>query len=425
MVPERTTAEKEALKVLEALESTRLDQLFTASQTNYYGKAGFDALRVSVGVSKEAVWRLVEAIRHANGLLVLESAWGDFQVRVTPTAQLMEVLYQIDTWSSRSLFGRTDMPADEEWIVLDRLLVEEAVLVAVAKAGQRPSEQEVARTRSAVICMLYDNEPPSTEAELVAMRFYRAMRALPANGQAITPEFIREIHRMLREGEPDAGELRAVELLSADGSPSDSASPADRIPRELEAMCAYAQSEDVPFVHPLIKAIGLAWWIRHVKPFERHNHLVSRLISMAFATSYGYRVTGIIDPDRRIHLHQESGDDLTAWFIQQLGVIKRAKGLAEERLQNRVARFDEATARLAALGLNHRQALIIDHALRDPATTFTIRHHAATRDLAYETARRDFLKLVEVGYLEQRKRGKAFEFQLAPDAEKRIARKTR
>ena len=76
----------EAAKVFGALESGRLDHLFNAANTEYYGREGFESLRFGVGVPRESVWRLISAIRRSTGLLVLESAWGDFQVRVTPTA---------------------------------------------------------------------------------------------------------------------------------------------------------------------------------------------------------------------------------------------------------------------------------------------------------------------------------------------------
>jgi len=79
--------------------------------------------------------------------------------------------------------------------------------------------------------------------------------------------------------------------------------------------------------------------------------------------------------------------------------------------------------RFAHLGINHRQALILDRALRAPETDFTIKHHAHTRSLGYETARQDFTKLVTAGLMEHRRQGKAFVFRLAHDAEKKLAKR--
>ena len=417
---------KDAADVLEALESGRLDHLFTAANTDYYGRDGFDSLRFGVGVSREAVWRLISAIRRSTGLLVLESAWGDFQVRVTPTAQLMEALYEIDTWAARSLLGRTELPADEEWIVRDRLLAEEAVLIALGKTqATGPSGAELAEMRAEVISSIYDDTEPSSEASIIALRFYRTMRELPnTRSQAITPEYIMGIHRMLREGEPDAGTLRSVDEHTAELYGDAPVTAPAHILAELEAMQAYAESQDVPFVHPLIKSLALAWWIRRVRPFNEYNYAVSRLVSMAVALRYGYRVMGIMDSGQKPQDTDEAGEDLTGRFIRQLRVITTSNEFVETELRRRLVRYEEVTARFADLDINHRQALILDRALRSPDYDFTIKHHARTRMLGYETARQDFTKLVAAGYLEHRRQGKAFVYRLAQGAEKTLAKRS-
>lgn len=411
----------DAIKVLKAFESGRLDQLFSEANTEYYDHEGFESLRIGVGVPREAVWRLISAIRRSTGLLVLESAWGDFQVRVTPTAQLMEALYDVDTWAARSLIGKTELPADEEWIVQDRQLVEEAVLVALAKAtAEELTRARIADTRAEVISAIYDETTPSSDAGLVATRFYNAMRALPdARVQTISPDYIMDVHRLLRKGEQDAGILRTTDL-SIEESNGGATTPAARIMGELHAIHTYTESQDVPFVHPLVKSLALSWWIRRIRPFDQYNYLVSRLVAMTFALRHGYRVAGIVEPGLQLRDQPAPEGDLTGSFIQQLKVISRSKNLGETELQRRVVRFRSVTERFSHLGVNHRQALILDRALRQPETTFTIKHHARTRELAYETARQDLIRLVDSGLMEQRKHGKAFEFRLAQGVEKRL-----
>lgn len=408
----------EAVLVFEALESGRLDQFFTAANTQYYDQEGFDSLRFGVGVPRESVWRLISAIRRSTGLLVLESAWGDFQVRVTPTAQLMHALYAVDTSAARSMLGRTELPDDEEWIVQDRLLVEESVAVALGETQtSEPTATDITVTRAEVIAALYDEVAPTSHAGIIAMRFYRTMRDLPdARSQSITPEYVMDIHRRLRDGEPDAGVLRTADTPVENPG----ATPATRVRAELEAMCAYTEGRDVPFVHPLIKTLALAWWISRVRPFDRYNHVTSRLVSMAYALRHGYQVTGIIDWSHALRDRSEDGADLTARIVHQLEVIARSKDLVEVELQRRAGRYSEVTARFADLDINHRQALILDRAVRFPETDFTIRHHARTRELGYETARQDFTKLVAAGYLVHRRQGKAFVFRLAPGAAKTL-----
>lgn len=411
----------EAARVFQALESGRLDSLFTAANTDYYEREGFESLRFGVGVPRESVWRLISAIRQSTGLLVLESAWGDFQVRVTPTAQLMEALYQLDREPVRSAFHKDQLPSDERWIVRDRQLVEEAVLIGIDKTFvAEPSAADISSTRNEVISAIYDETPPTSDAARVAERFYTAMRSLPRKGpERLDAEFLCGLHRLLRAGEADAGVVRTTDP-APDAAPGTPWTPAARIMAEIEAMDAYAESQDVPFVHPLVKTLGLAWWIRRVKPFDSYNYLVSRLASMAMALRYGYEVRGILDSGRELQVHVEAEGDLTRRLIRQLDIIAKSNDIGERELERRVSRFREVTERFAHLDLNHRQSLILDRALRSPDTLFTIKHHARTRQLGYETARQDFVKLVKAGLMEQRRQGKAFVFRISPGAEKKL-----
>ncbi|MHB1137218.1 MAG: hypothetical protein ACYC1X_10570, partial [Coriobacteriia bacterium] len=103
-----------AIRVIEAFESGSLDRLFTETNVHYFDRDGFESIRFGTGLPRDAVWRLLASVRRATGLVVFESAWGDVRVRVSLTAQLMQALYEIDTWPRRSLFGRSGIPADEE-----------------------------------------------------------------------------------------------------------------------------------------------------------------------------------------------------------------------------------------------------------------------------------------------------------------------
>jgi len=412
----------EAVRVLEAFKSGKLDHLFTAANTDYYEQEGFEALRFGVGVPRESVWHLISAIRRSTGLLVLESAWGDFRVRVMPTAQVMEALYRIDTAPARSASLRTQLPPDELWIASERQLVEEAVMIGIdATFAHAPSPDDVASVRTEVIGALYDDVTPAAESARIAARFYAAMRSLPQNGpERLDPEFIMGIHRMLCGDDPDSGVLRTTDDLAQE--PEGLSVPASHIMAELEAMAAYSESQDVPFVHPLIKALGLAWWIRRVKPFDRYNYLISRVASAALALRHGYQAAGVRGEECR-QLELPEGEDLTLLFIYQLSVLAKSATISDQELERRALRFREVTARFEHLDLNHRQALILDRALRSPDTLFTIKHHARTRQLGYETARQDFTKLVNAGLMERTRRGKAFVFRIAPGAEKKLKAK--
>ncbi|MEN6429983.1 MAG: hypothetical protein ABFC80_03935 [Coriobacteriales bacterium] len=64
--------------------------------------------------------------------------------------------------------------------------------------------------------------------------------------------------------------------------------------------------------------------------------------------------------------------------------------------------------------INHRQRSILGRALRDPAAEFRIAYHKTTHNVVYATARADLLELVEKGFLEVGKKGRAMVFTPRP-----------
>lgn len=64
--------------------------------------------------------------------------------------------------------------------------------------------------------------------------------------------------------------------------------------------------------------------------------------------------------------------------------------------------------------LNQRQRSILARAIRSPEAEFSIRYHKTNHRVAYTTARRDLLELMEKQYLIMEQRGKAFVFLRGP-----------
>jgi Fic family protein len=72
------------------------------------------------------------------------------------------------------------------------------------------------------------------------------------------------------------------------------------------------------------------------------------------------------------------------------------------------------------LQINHRQSALLLNALKNPGKHFTIEMHRRSHGTSYQTARADLLMLVEGGFLEQFREGKAFVFISAPNLQGRL-----
>jgi Fic family protein len=128
----------------------------------------------------------------------------------------------------------------------------------------------------------------------------------------------------------------------------------------------------------------------------------------------------------RAFLYAETDEnDLTYFIVHQTRVINQA-------MQELHAYIDRKSRDLAATeailkseaNLNHRQQALIAHALRHPNTTYTVQAHQESHKVVYETARRDLMDLVSLGWLSMRKSGKAHVF-VAPETLGSIVQKSR
>lgn len=95
-------------------------------------------------------------------------------------------------------------------------------------------------------------------------------------------------------------------------------------------------------------------------------------------------------------------NDLTYFLIYQLEVIVGAIKELHGYLDRKIAEVQEAERLAKVQGLNHRQLALLGNAMWNAGTGFTIRSHATSHAVVYQTARSDLFGLVAAGLLEAR-----------------------
>ena len=425
-----------AQRLLQALDDGELDYLFQSAHVDYTERLGVIGTSRTLGLPSEAVDHLVASIRSAQGLTVLAGAWGDYSGWITLSAELVELLHAIDTRSACNFISESDLPEDEINALQNEILIEEVLPLGLTFGELSPTNDiELTQAKAGARRMLQEGTDPTTTYERWVMRFFDLMRQLPQLAeQPLTLQRLLELHALLVLDKSVGGVLRTNDLPEGATVPLPADGPgvrADRIVSEMNAIAAYGAQEQRPFVHPLIKAIIHFYWIRRVQPFLVANGLFARLVAHIYEYQQGYEtlpftpLTRTASSEWAIPPQGSEGArfDATSFVIKRLNLFLNAYTYAEREMRETTERHAALRTRFASLGINHRQASILDVALSAPTTVFTIRRHARSRGLAYETARQDFLQLVTAGYLEQQKRGRVFEFRLAHDADKKLAKK--
>ena len=325
----------------------------------------------------------------------------------------------------------------------DRFIIDSLIEEAITSSQL----EGASTTRAAAKDMLRAGRRPRDRSERMIHNNYRAMEAVRRiRSEALAlPEVLR-LHAMLTDDtldDPEAagriqrpGDERVRVVDHRDQRVLHTPPPAEELPERLAAMIRFANreaDEDGGFLHPVIRAIVLHFWLAYEHPFEDGNGRTARALFYWSMLHHDYWMFEFISISRqlvqaparyaRAFLHTETdGNDLTYFIVHQIGVILRALDDLDTWIERKIGETREVERILkGSTSLNHRQLALLAHALRHPDTACTIREHRTSHGVAYATARADLLRLAELGLLDQRRIGKkASVFDTPPGLEARI-----
>jgi Fic family protein len=302
-------------------------------------------------------------------------------------------------------------------------LIEEAINSSVLE-GARLS------TRAAAKALIREGRAPLDVGERMVLNNYNAMqRLLDLKDKRLTLEDLLEIHRVLAEGaleqENAAGRLRyASENVRVEDSMTGTVwftpPPADSLQERLARMLEFANEEgEQPFMHPVLRAIVLHFWLAYLHPFVDGNGRMARalfywqMLRSGYDTAQYLSISGPIETSRRsyylafAHTETDHGD-LTYFVLHQLKVLRRATNDLREHLRERSQRLKQlADAVSTAETLNHRQQNALVLSIRNPHIGVTVHGHKNAHAVTYITARKDLQELVEQGYLRRVRAGRS------------------
>jgi Fic family protein len=265
-------------------------------------------------------------------------------------------------------------------------------------------------------------------------------------GDTLTPAAVLELHRILTEGtldNPDAAgrlqrpdEDRVAVYDSQDGSLLHRPPPAEQLEARLDEMCDFANETNTPerFVHPVIRAILLHFWLAHDHPFEDGNGRTARALFYWYMRERGYWLVEYLSISKILRgspakysksfLLTETDERDTTYFIEyQLQVIQRAVDQLHAYLRRKVKEIRDVERLIKGSSeFNHRQLALLGNAVRMPDESYTFHSHAMSHDVTHETARNDLQALLARELLKQRRVGRRYVFTPVTDLAERLKR---
>jgi Fic family protein len=398
------------------------------------------------GFTHEEWWGGIKLVRQAalKTLPLTDAAGQPFRYAVTDV--IARLLHESDLGAGGNI-GMPDPIANPQ-------TRSQYVMHSLFQEAVTSSQLEGAATTRAVAKeMLRTGRPPRTLGERMILNNYLTMQRIAEwKEQPLDEQLIFEMHRMVTEGTLEdptaAGRLRrADEKITVQdaitGEVFHSPPPADQLTRRLKKLCNFAKGsiDDVGkphggFVHPVVRAIMLHFWLAYDHPFVDGNGRTARALFYWSMLRQGYWLFEFVSISDILvkapvqyatsFLHTETdGNDATYFLHYQCQVIRRAIASLHQYIERKSKELRETESVLrGSTELNHRQQALVAHALRHPGMRYTVEGHRRSHGIVYETARSDLLGLVKAGLLDARKTGRAFTFIVPVDISQRLQRIT-
>lgn len=353
--------------------------------------------------------------------------------------EVLRALHHVDQRCS----GEIAMP---EVVTADDQARQHYLVNSLMEEAIRSSQLEGATTsRRVAKDMLRTGREPRSRSERMILNNYHALQFMREEiGDTLTPEVVLELQRILTTGtldNPDtAGRLqrpdeeRIAVYDITDGTLLHKPPPAEQLPARLQQLCDFANAAGDPdqFMHPVVRAILMHFWLAYDHPFEDGNGRTARALFYWSMRTQGYwlveylSISGILRKAPSQYavsfLQTETDDrDTTYFLIYQLAVMQRAVDELHAYLRRKtkeVAEVEKALKRSA--DFNHRQLALLGNALRNQEQTYTFHSHAVSHNVHHESSRRDLLQLEAQKLLTRRRSGRKAVFSPADDLATRL-----
>jgi len=310
-----------------------------------------------------------------------------------------------------------------------RSLIEEAITSSQLEGAST--------TRLVAKKMLQSGRKPRDKHELMIYNNYLTMeRIREIADQEINKDLILELHRLVTEGTlEDPATTGRFRLPNESVVVEDTTSheiihqppDASELPNRIQNLCDFANGYPLDkFLHPVLRAIIVHFWLAYDHPFVDGNGRTARALFYWTVLHHKYWLFEFISISEyllkapvkyaRSFLHTETDDnDLNYFIFYQLGVIEQSIQALYDSINKKTQETHAFEANLKkTLHFNHRQESILLHALKHPWTRYTIKIHKNNHRIAYDTARNDLLELEKHKLLYKKQEGNTFVF-IAPD----------
>jgi len=378
-------------------------------------------------ITREQFWCLIKNTRKFNSQESTIRDDNNNYFSWIKLPQYDEFLHEIDRDTCGYLGGIKNISSSNEKEYISRGILEEAIASSQIEGAHT--------TRSLAKKMIQEKRNPRDDSENMILNNYNAMQKIESEycNVKLSKELLFEMHKMLTQNTKVPLEKQGVfrknedlisvgeEVRGEKNETSYMAPSMEFVEQELARLIDFANDEDEDegeFIHPLIKAIMLHFWLAILHPFFDGNGRLARALFYWYLLRKGYwafaylPISTIIKKNKAQYpaafINSEQDDNDLTYFIDfNIRKIKKAQKEFIEYVKVKQKEGKQAI-KIAKKenNLNERQIALLQYLNihKDDRTNPSM--HKDIYKITRATATSDLKELEKEGYLTSQKHGK-------------------
>ncbi len=428
---------KDIKKIFKFYQTNEIQLLIEKTDRLYYYWDKVRSQPLSTEFNKEEVWAFIRFRRHMNSNVTPVHDIKNKPFTFWLTDDIQKNLHLIDQSTGGNLAlgdPGNEKTASARYMISS--LMEEAITSSQIEGA-------VATIKEAKKMLLEKRKPKNKSEQMIFNNFITMRSIKEICKKELSIELLLELHVSITketlDTKEDEGRFRIsqdnVTVATTYGELLFTPPPAEEIQKRLEALINFANDiNNKPFIHPVVKAIILHFWMAYIHPFTDGNGRMARTLFYWYMLKHEYWLFEYTSISKTIlkrttkyanaYLYTEHDDNDLTYFIHfHVEVIMDAVEDLKKHIQAEREKNNRMLAEIAEYpDLNIRQTRIIQHIISHPHDILTIKMHQNLNSVAYQTARTDLLELEKKNWLKSVKKGKTFYFVPADNLWEKIGK---
>ncbi|MDH3324822.1 MAG: Fic family protein [Candidatus Peregrinibacteria bacterium] len=376
------------------------------------------------GVPKDALWMIVKVFRESKKLKTIIKDSNNNFFNWSKLDYFEEFFHELDMNTGGEIFvEKSGVDKANKQKLITRGIMEEAIASSQLEGA--------ATSRQAAKKMLREGRKPINSSEQMIVNSYNSMKAIEENykDREMSMDLILELHSLITKDTLDSQKEKPRMRKSNESvCVSDSSNGViyhegpdiKFVKKELQKLIQFAnnESKDESFIHPIIKAIMLHFWMGYLHPFTDGNGRLARMLFYWYLIKKGYWAFVYLPISKVIkdapkqytmaYVYSEQDDnDLTYFLDYNIKKIKLAVKDFSEYLDRQSRKNIKMNKKCdTKYKLNIRQVQLLQYMHGDIDERTSLKAHMNVNQIAKVTAIKDLKDLIKKEFLVSNKQGR-------------------